>query len=42
MVLSKHLLGTVGQLPNGVSVVVHVLLEDHVALQHQHGALLVL
>ncbi len=42
MVLSKHFLSTVGQLLNGVGVVVHSLLEDHVALKHQHGALLVL
>lgn len=42
MVLSKHYLGTVSQLPNGVSVVIHDLLKDHVALQHQHGTLLIL
>lgn len=42
MVLSKHFLGTVCQLPNGVSVVIHGLLKDHVALQHQHGTLLIL
>lgn len=42
MVLRKHLLGTVGQLLNGVRIVVHVLLKDHVALEHQHGTLLIL
>lgn len=42
MVLSKHFLGPVGQLPNGVGVVIHGLLKDHVALEHQHGTLLVL
>lgn len=42
MVFSKHFLGTVGQLLNGVGIVVHVLFEDRVALEHQHGALLIL
>lgn len=42
MVLRKHLLGTISQLLHGVSVVIHRLLKDHVALQHQQGALLIL
>lgn len=42
MVLRKHLLGTAVQLLNGVGVVVHRLLEDHVPLQRQQGTLLVL
>ena len=42
MVLSQHPLGSVSQTLNGVGVVVHVLLQDQVALQHQHGTLLVL
>lgn len=42
MVLCKHLLGTVRKLLNGVSIVIYCLLQDHVALQHQHGTLLIL
>ena len=42
MVLCKHLLGSAIQLLNGVGVVIHRLLQEHVALQHQHGTLLIL
>lgn len=42
VLLSKHLLGTVSQLLNGVSIIIYRLLKDHLAFQHQHGALFIL
>lgn len=42
MVLCKRLLRTIGKLLNGGGVVVYCLFQDQVALQHQHGTLLIL
>lgn len=42
MLLCEHPLSAVGQLPDGVGVVVDGMFEDCVTLQHQHGALLIL
>lgn len=42
VLLSKHLLGTVSQLLNGVGIIIYRLLKDHLAFQHQHGALFIL
>lgn len=42
MFLCKHLLGLIRELLDRVGIVIHRLLQDHVTLEHQHGALFVL